>query len=131
MIPRCLNLMEPMRREMQVAADRVRDRLRLVVVVETGQIAPARVAAQFDETSADHDAKAKPAKKPDHQNRRGSFRKWSRIKQRTKKDGQESRLEQLVFPTVAVPNLANVDDRHVDRPENREHDRVRVTGEDD
>src|SRR5436189_254754 len=33
------------------------------------------------------------------------------------------------FPTVAVPNLANVHDRHVHRPENREEDGVGVASE--
>ena len=51
---------------MQIEADRVWDRLRLIVIVETGKIAPAGVAAQFDQTGTNHYAKTEPAKKPDH-----------------------------------------------------------------
>src|SRR5437588_10183276 len=128
MIPGCLDLMKPMGREMQIAAKRIRDWLRFVMIVQAGEIPPARVAAQFDEAGADHDAKTEPAKKPDDKQRRPAFRKWPAIEQRTEKDRQEPGLEQLDFPAVTVPNLADVDDRHVHHPQNRENDRVRVSG---
>src|ERR1700680_2188733 len=118
MIPGCLELMKPMGREMQIAAKRIRNRLRFVVIIKAGEIAPARVAAQFDEAGADHDAKTEPAKKPDNEKWWRPARKWRGIEHREKKDGQEPGLEQLNFPAVAVPNLADVDDRHVHRPEN-------------
>src|SRR6266487_1969741 len=35
-------------------------------------------------------------------------------------------FQQLDFPAVAVPDLADVDDRHVHRPENRENNRVGI-----
>src|ERR1700680_1511036 len=104
MIPGCLELMKPMGREMQIAAKRIRNRLRFIVVVKAGEIAPARVAAQFDEAGADHDAKTEPAKKPDNKQRRPAFGKRTAIQQRTEKDRQEPGLEQLNFPAVAVPN---------------------------
>src|SRR6266436_113066 len=129
MVPGCFDLMKPMGREMQIAAKRIRDRLRFVMIVKAGEIAPARVTAHFDEAGADHDAKTEPAKKPDDKQRRPAFRKWPAIDQRTEKDRQETGLEQLNFPAVTVPNLADVDDRHVHRPQNRENDRVRVTGQ--
>src|SRR5437588_7874982 len=131
MIPGCLDLMKPMGREMQIAAKRIRDWLRFVMIVQAGEIPPARVAAQFDEAGADHDAKTEPAKKPDDKQRRPALRKWPAIEQRAKKDRQEPGLEQLNFPAVAVPNLADVNDRNVHHPENGEHDRVGVTGEND
>ena len=99
------------------------------MIVKAGEIAPARIAAQFDQPSANHDAKAEPAKKPDDKERRRSFRKWPRIKQGTEENRQESRLEQLSFPTVAVPNLTDVHDGHVHRPENCENYGVRVASE--
>jgi hypothetical protein len=43
--------------------------------------------------------------------------------------GLRGNLEQLNFPAVAVPNLADVNDRHVHDPENGEDDCVGVTGE--
>src|SRR5260370_36457387 len=109
-----------MRREIQIAADRTRDRLRLVMIVETGEIAPAGVAAKFDQACADHDAKPEPTEKPDNQHRRPALWKRPTIEQRTKKDGQETGFEQLNLPAVAVPDLPDVHDRHVHRPEKRE-----------
>src|ERR1700688_4508673 len=100
--------MKPMGREMQIAAYRIWDRLRFVVIKHTGQIAPAFVAAQFNQTGADHDPKAKPAKKPDYQNRRPTLWKRPSIEQRAKKDRQESGFKKLNLPAVTVPNLADV-----------------------
>src|SRR5712691_1846099 len=121
--------MEPMRREMQITADRIRDRLGFVVIIKTGEIAPARIAAEFDEAGADHDAKSEPAEEPDDEKRRAAFGEWPAIEQRTEKDGQETGLEELNFPTVAVPNLADVNDRHVHQPKEREQDGVGVSCE--
>src|SRR6266403_1664082 len=128
MVPDCFDVVEPVRREMQIAADRIRDRLRFVMIVKAGEIAPAGVTAQFDQTGADHDAKAEPAKKPDDKKRRRGFWEWPRVKYRAKKDRQEPRLKQLSFPTVTIPNLADVYDRHVHRPENCENYGVGVAG---
>src|SRR3982074_3078495 len=105
MVPSRFNFVEPVRCEMQIAADRIRNRLRFVVVVHAGEITPAFVAAKFDQTGADHDAKPEPAKKPDHEKRRPAFWERAAIEQRAKKDRQETGLEQLRFPAVAVPNL--------------------------
>ena len=86
MVPSRLELMKPMRREMQVTTERVRDRLRLVVIIKAGEITPAWIAPQFDETGTDHDAKTEPAKQPDDKQRRPAFRKWAAVNERTKKD---------------------------------------------
>src|SRR5689334_10796682 len=102
---------------MQVAADRVRERLRFVMVIKTCEIAPTLVAPQFDQAGAKHDAKPQPAKKPDYQDWRPGLGEWSAIEQWTKENRQESRLEQLNFPAVAVPNLTDVNDRHVHCPQ--------------
>src|SRR5205085_12622928 len=45
----------------EVPRERVRHRLRLVVVVEAGQIAPAGIAAQLDEPGAELEAEEQPA----------------------------------------------------------------------
>src|ERR1700730_5375324 len=76
MVPKRFDSMKPMRREMEIAADRVRNRLRFIVIKHAGQIAPAFVAAHFDQARADHDSKAEPAKKPEDQDRRA--RLWKR-----------------------------------------------------
>ena len=62
MIPSGSEFVEPMRREMQIPADWTRDRLRLVMVVKAGEIAPARIAPQLDQAGTDHNAEAEPAK---------------------------------------------------------------------
>ena len=62
MIPGGSEFVEPMWREMQIPADWTRNRLRLVVVVKAGEIAPAGIAPQLDQAGADHNAEAEPAK---------------------------------------------------------------------
>src|SRR5205809_2649999 len=118
-----------MRREMQITANRTRDRLGFVVIIKAGQITPAWIAAQFDQSGSNHDAKAEPAKKPDDKERRPAFRKRTSIQQWTKKNRQKAGLEQLRLPTIAVPNLPNVNDGHVHRPENRKQDGIGITAE--
>ena len=129
MIPSRPEFVEPMRRKMQIPADRTWDRLGFVVIIKAGKIAPAWIAAQLDQAGTNHDAKTKPAKKPDYEQRRPAFREWPTIEQRTKENREEPGLEQLRFPSVAVPNLPDVNDGHVHRPENREQNRVGVTAE--
>src|SRR4029450_7519913 len=48
MVPCRLEFVEPERRKVKIATDRTRNRLCFVVIVKTGEIAPARVAAEFD-----------------------------------------------------------------------------------
>src|SRR5207253_3818593 len=126
MVPGRCELMEPVRCEMQIAAERIRNRLRLVVIIKAGEITPAWIAPQFDETGADHNAEAEPAKKPEDKERRTALRKWLAINQRTEKDRQETGFEQLNFPAVTVLNLSNVNDRHVHHPKNHKVYSVRV-----
>src|SRR5258708_5404352 len=49
-IPENSKLMKPMRPKMQPPAQRIGDRLRLVVKVETRQVAPARIATELNQT---------------------------------------------------------------------------------
>src|SRR5437588_10425934 len=129
MIPSRAEFVEPMRREMQIPTNRTWDRLRFIVIIKTGKIAPAGIAAQLDQAGTNHDAKTKPAEEPDHEQRWPAFRKRPTIEQRTKKDREEPGFEQLRLPTIAVPNLPDVDDGHVHRPENGEQNHVGITGE--
>ena len=76
MIPCRLKFMEPQRRKVKITADRAGYRLRFVMIGKASEIAPARVATQFDQTGADHDPKSKPAKQPENQDRRPALRKW-------------------------------------------------------
>src|SRR5690348_1559013 len=122
MIPGGSKFVEPVWRKMQVAADWTRDRLRLVMIIKAGEIAPTGITTQLDQAGADHDPKTQPAKKPDHQNWRPAFRKWPTVEQRTKENGEKPRFEQLSLPTVTVPNLPDMNDRHVHSPENAEQD---------
>src|SRR5207302_6486640 len=115
-----LKFVEPQRRKVKVATDRARYRLRFIVIGKAGEIAPARVAAQFDQTCAEHDPKSQPAKQPENQDWRPALRKRPSVEQWTKKDRQEAGLKQLNLPAVAVPDLSDVHDRHVHRPKYRE-----------
>jgi hypothetical protein len=53
-------LQYPVRQEVKPAAQRTWNRLGLEVIIQRGQIAPAGVAAQFDERCAHHDAEDEP-----------------------------------------------------------------------
>ena len=128
MVPCRFKFEQPMRRKMQITADRARNRLRLVVIIEARKITPARVAAQFDQAGANHDAKPEPAKKPEDQDGRPALWKRPSIEQWTKKDREKASLEQLNLPAVTVPDLPDVNDRHVHRPKNAEDDRICVPG---
>ena len=131
MVPCRLEFVEPMRRKVQIATDRTRDRLCFVVIIKAGKIPPAWVAAEFDQARANHDAKAKPSKKPDNENRWPAPGKRPSIEQRTKKDRQKAGLEQLSLPAVAVPDLPDVHDRHVHRPEDGKQNRIGVAAKND
>src|SRR5258707_15887677 len=85
-IPNHFKFVEPKRGKMQISTDRVWDGLGFIVIVETRQIAPTGVAAQFDQACAKHDAETEPPKKPDHQYRRPGFGEGPPIEQWTKKN---------------------------------------------
>ena len=102
---------------MKPAAQPVGDRLGLEVIVERSQIAPALVAPDLDHPGAEHDPENERAKKPDDDERRRATRERPAIEERTKKNGEEAGFEELHFPAVAVPILADVDERHVKNPE--------------
>ena len=48
------------------------------------------------------------------------------VEERTQKNGEETGFEELHFPAVAVPVLANVDERHVKNPEDGKEECVGV-----
>jgi len=127
MVPSRPEFLEPERRKVKIATYGTRNRLGFVVIVKAGKIAPAWVAAEFDQARANHDAKSKPSKKPDNENWRSALGKRAPIEQRAKKDRQEAGLEQLNLPAITVPDLPNVHDRHVYRPKHREQNCIGVT----
>src|ERR1044071_2989478 len=115
---------------MKPAAEPVRDRLGLEVIIESSKIAPGGIAANLDQARAEHDAETEEAKKPDDDAGCLAAGEWAWVEQRTKKDGKETGLEQLKLPTVAVPLPTQVDERHVDGPQDREQNGVGVTSYD-
>src|SRR2546428_7465709 len=123
MVPQHAQLVKPMWPEVQPPAQWVWDRLRFIMVIEAGQVAPAGVAADFDETRAEHDPEDEPAKKPNDDGRGRPFRKGPAIEQRTEEYRQETGFEQLDFPTVSIPVLAHMDERQVKGPKNRHQGR--------
>src|SRR5262249_50305565 len=98
-----------MRAEMQPPAQRIRYGLSFVVVIKAGEIAPARIPAQFDQTGAEHDAKNQPAVQPNHGT--GWRLLWKRpaIDQGTEENGQKAGFQQLNLPTITVPVLSHMD----------------------
>src|SRR6516164_5002651 len=57
-------LVKPVWEKVQQWAERVGNRLGLIVVVETGQVAPARIASKFDQSRSQHDPENQPPKEP-------------------------------------------------------------------
>ena len=99
------------------------------MIVEAGHVAPALVAADLDESCAEHDAKTEPAEKQYGYDLRaglGTAEKY-RI---------EPRFEQNGFPAESVEGLADVDEGNVEQPERppyggREQCRVTIRYADD
>ena len=121
--------MDRAREEVEPAAQRPGDGLRLEVVVEGGEITPAGVAAQLDQARAEHDAEDQPAEQPEDRRRRWPSRERARVEQRDEEDREDARLEQLDLPAVSVPVLADLDEGQVQSPEQGEQDRVREARE--
>ena len=105
-----LDPVERLRQAVEVPRERVRHRLRLVVVVEAGEIAPARIAAHLDQAGAELEAEEQPAEEPDE-------RRGHRAPRRSEKGGEKAGLEQQRFPAEGIERLADVDDRQIERPE--------------
>src|SRR6476620_8827245 len=131
MIENCPAAQNAARQEMKPAAQTIRDRLRLEVIVERAEIAPALVATDFDHAGAKHDSKNQCAKKPDDDEWRRPPRERPPIEQRAKKDGEKAGVEQLHFPALAVPFLPDVDEGHVENPEQSEQNRIGVSAHHD
>src|SRR5438046_4501502 len=119
MVPEHSKFLKPMGPEMKPPTQWVWNGLGFIMVIEAGQVAPARVAADFDEAGAEHDPEDEPAKKPNDDRGGRAFWKWPGIEQGAEKCGQETGLEQLNFPAVSIPVLADMDEGHVEGPENR------------
>src|SRR6266496_4827946 len=58
MIPCGLKFVNPQWCKVKIATDRARYRLGFVVIGKAGQIAPAQVAAEFDQTGTYHDSES-------------------------------------------------------------------------
>src|SRR5262245_36576779 len=129
-VPEALRLVEPGRQEMEQPRQRVRDRLRLVVVEEAGEVAPAGVAPDLDQPRAEHDPDDQPPQADDDRKGRRPARERPRIEEGTEEDREETGLEELDLPAVAVPDLSDVDEREVEDPERGEEEGVREARED-
>src|SRR5439155_14155349 len=102
---------------MKEPAQRIRHRLRLVVVIEACEVPPAAIAAQLDQTGAELDPENYPAKEQD-QRPRGNCGTGA------EEDGEKACLQEQRLPPERVEDLTDIDDRLVERPE-REPDRNR------
>ena len=107
-----LHPMQTLRKVMEVPAERIWHGLGLVVVVETGQLTPAPVAAHLDQPRAELHAEEEPA----HQHDEAEL---GRRCGRAKEDREEASLEQKRLPSERVEGLSDVHDREVEDPEQR------------
>ena len=92
--------------------ERARDRLRLEVKVEAGEVAPAGVAAQLDEARAPHDARREPAQEPDRHGRAAAGAGTAARRASGHEEGaEEAGLDELELPAEAVERLPDAGDR--------------------
>src|SRR6185369_10525757 len=87
-------------------------RLGLEMVIETGEILPAGIAAQLDHARPENDPEQHPSEQPDRHGTRFDMR-------RTQEYGQETALQEEGFPAEGVEGLADIDKGEVEHPEER------------
>ena len=109
-ITRDLDSVQRLGQPVEEPAQRTRHRLRLVVVVQTRQIAPALVAAHLDQPGAELDAEEQPP--GCHQHCPG----WCDVVV-AEEHRQEARFEEQGLPAERVPELPDVDDGQICRPQ--------------
>src|SRR6266540_2801048 len=100
--------------EIASAAEWFWQRLGLVVVIEAGEVAPALVMAQLDQSRAELDAEKHPAEDDDDDDRRLQVR-------RSEECGEEPGLAEHRLPSEGVEGLADIDDGEVKRPREEPH----------
>ncbi len=115
---------------MQRPAERIREGLCFIVIVQAGQVAPAGVAAQFNQPRPEHDAKGKPAEQPEDDGGRRPTRKRPPVQQRAQENAEKTRLQELNFPAIRIPVLSDVNKRHIQRPQQRHENRVGIAQDD-
>ena len=89
------------------------------MIVEASEVPPAGIAADFDQTRSENDAKDQPAEQPDHELGRRAFWKGPAIQQRTEKDREKAGLQKLDLPAISIPVLSDREEREVKPPEQR------------
>ena len=129
MVAEHLRAVKPLGQVMEIPAQRIWHGLRLVVVVEAGEVAPAAIAAHLDQPRAELDPKEEPSEQHDEREERCHARG-------AEEDREEPGLAQERFPAERVEGLADVHDREIERPErrpprHRERERKKVGRADD
>lgn len=104
-----LDPVQRLRQMVEEPAQRAWHRLGLVVVVEAGQLAPARVAAHLDQPRPELDAEQDPAQQEEHHDRRRDLVV-------AQEDREEAGLQEQGLPAERVPGLADVHNRQIQDP---------------
>ena len=94
------------------------------MINHAGKIAPAIVAPNLDHPRPYIDAENQPPQKPEDGSGRRRPRKGARVQQGTKENREKTRLQQLALPAEPVPGLADVNEGHIENPEDQKHRRV-------
>src|SRR5437879_12857471 len=92
---------------MEVGTERIRKRLSLMMILEAGQIAPARIPSQLDESGPKFHAKKHPSQEKHN---------WygNRHSVRSQENSQKTRFQQHGFPAKPIKHLANIHDGKVE-----------------
>ena len=116
MVDRDAGLVDPLRQPVKIPAQWIGHRLRLEVVIQARQVAPAGIAAQLDQPGAEHQAEQDPSVHPDEPEAR-------RGRGPAEEDGEKAGLEQERLPAESVEGLADVDEREIEEPQRAPDDR--------
>src|SRR5205823_13622408 len=101
-----LKAVERFRQVMEIPRERVGHGLRLVVVVQAREVAPAAITAHLDEPRAELDAECKPAEQIHDGDRRCELRV-------AEEEREEPGLAQQALPAERVEGLTDVHDAEV------------------
>src|SRR5205085_6253113 len=104
---------------MKPPAERTRYRLCFELVIQCCTISPYFIAADLDKSRSKHNAEDQPPEQYNDQFRWSMRRKGSHVEQGTKKYSKETSFQELNLPSVPIPFLSHMYERHVKEPYDR------------
>src|SRR5690242_2310581 len=98
------------------------------MIIQCGPVSPDLITPEFDQSRPKHNPEDQPSKKNNNGKWRSPFWKGTHVPKRAKKHGKETGFQELNFPTITVPFLADMHKRHVQKPKHKKYWDIRITG---